>query len=145
MKDKYFSSICYLDTNIFVYMHDSSNKNKQKLSNGLYKHFLSTGRGRISVQIISEWRNVMMKRYFEIVTKEERRTFIKLCEVWNPLIITPRIVFKADELCDKYNLSAYDSIHVQCALEQNCEYFLSEDMQNGLIINGVLTISNPYL
>lgn len=125
-------------------MHDSSNRKKQELSNKLYKHFLNTGRGRISVQVISEWRNVMTKRYNEIVNKEERKKFIKLCEAWNPLSITPLILLKADELCDKYSFSAYDSIHIQCALEQKCEYFVSEDMQNGLIINDTLTIFNPY-
>ena len=42
----------------------------------------------------------------------------------------------------KYNFSPYDSIHIQCALEQDCKYFLSEDMRDGLIINKKLTILN---
>ena len=30
------------------------------------------------------------------------------------------------------------------ALDMNCQYFLSEDMQDGLVINDKLTIVNPF-
>jgi len=123
MKDKYRDTLCYLDTNIFVYMHDSSDLKKKNISDELYRYFMKTKKGRISVQVISEWRNVMIKKYSHIVSNEVRRKFIRYLEVWKPLVTTPDIIFKADNLCDHYSFSAYDSIHVQCALEQNCKYF----------------------
>lgn len=144
MRDKYHDAVCYLDTNIFVYMHDSSDPEKKVTSDGLYKHFMKTKKGRISVQVISEWRNVMVRKYAHIVSSEMRRRFIRYLKVWKPLVTTPDIILRADRLCDLYNFSAYDSIHIQCALEQNCRYFLSEDMQDGLMINDMLTICNPY-
>ena len=144
MNDDISQSVCYLDTNIFVYMHDGNEVEKRSVSNRLYKSFLRTGRGRIAVQVIAEWRNTMVRKFPHFVTKEERRRFMRLLEVWNPLVITPLIIMKAEELCDHYHLSPYDSVHVQCALEQNCRYFLSEDMQDGLIVNNTLTFRNPY-
>jgi predicted nucleic acid-binding protein len=145
MKDEYRNAVCYLDTNIFIYMHDSSDIVKKDISAELYRFFISTGRGRISVQVISEWRNVMIRKYSAMVSNEVRRRFIRYLEIWNPLPITPSVILKADELCEQYRFSAYDSIHIQCALDMNCEYFLSEDMQEGLRISDKLTISNPYI
>ncbi len=144
MKDKFFHSICYLDTNIFVYMHDENEAEKKDISNYLYKLFLQTGNGRISIQVISEWRNIMIKKFSMIVSKEARRNFIRLFEAWEPLVITPELILKSDKLCDHYNFSPYDAIHIQCALEQNCQFFLSEDFQERLIVNNKLTIINPY-
>src|SRR5689334_5821233 len=117
MQDNYFDSICYLDTNIFVYMHDEKEATKQNISNLLYKSFLYNGRGRISVQVISEWRNTMIKKFFHLVSNEVRKSFIHLFQVWNPFVITPALLLKADELGDHYNFSPYDAIHIQCALE----------------------------
>lgn len=144
MHGNYLNSVCYLDTNIFVYMHDEKDVLKQGISNALYKSFLNNGRGRISVQVIAEWRNTMIKKFLHVVDDETRRTFIHLLEAWNPLVIKPALLLKADELGDRYNFSPYDAIHVQCALEQGCHYFLSEDMQDGLVVNKTLTLCNPY-
>ncbi|CAN2044890.1 PIN domain-containing protein [Candidatus Magnetomoraceae bacterium gMMP-1] len=105
MKGEYLDSICYLDTNIFVYMHDENEIEKREISNCLYKLFLQTGKGRIFVQVISEWRNTMIKKFSLVVSKEVRRNFIRLLEAWDPLVITPKLIFKADELCDCYNFS----------------------------------------
>ncbi|GEM_PF-4334646 len=73
MKDEYHNAVCYIDTNIFVYMHDNSNMRKRDISTELYRFFLSTGRGRISVQVISEWRNVMVRKYSDMLSNEVRR------------------------------------------------------------------------
>ena len=63
MNGKYLESICYLDTNIFVYMHDEKETEKRDISTHIYKFLLNNGNGRISVQVISEWRNIMIKKY----------------------------------------------------------------------------------
>jgi predicted nucleic acid-binding protein len=40
--------------------------------------------------------------------------------------------------------SFWDSLIVEAALQSGCSQLLSEDMQNGLMIDS-LTISNPFL
>ncbi len=41
---------------------NASEAEKQRKANELYLHFLTTGLGRISVQVMSEWRNAMVKK-----------------------------------------------------------------------------------
>ena len=70
--------------------------------------------------------------------------FLETLQAWNPLQISPDIILNAERLCDSYAFSPYDAIHIQAALELDCRYFLSEDLQDGLVVQGTLTISNPF-
>ena len=144
MSVDYRNTICYLDTNIFIYLFDAANPQKQRVSKELLLHFHRQHTRRISVQVLSEWRNVMIKKFNHLFDKNVRRQFIRNLAGWKPLKITPQILVEADKLCDRCSLSPYDSIHVQCALNLGCQSFLSEDMQDGVTIDGTLTIYNPY-
>jgi predicted nucleic acid-binding protein len=42
-------------------------------------------------------------------------------------------------------LGWYDSLIVAAALEAGCSALLSEDLQHGRIIDGRLTVRNPFL
>lgn len=50
----------------------------------------------------------------------------------------------ASRLRDSYSLSYWDSLIVAAALEANCVKLYSEDMQHGQIIDGKMTIQNPF-
>jgi len=42
-------------------------------------------------------------------------------------------------------LSSYDCLIIASALEANCKYLFSEDMQHGQIIENTLKIINPFV
>jgi len=138
-------SICYLDTTIFVYLFDTVDQQKYRKARSLVDYYLTSGKGRISVQVLTEWRNVMVKKYSAIVDASFRQHFITAMKAWNPISVTVEMVVGADKLTERYNLSPYDSLHIQAALDAGCSYFLSEDMQNGLVIDNRLTILDPFL
>ena len=48
------------------------------------------------------------------------------------------------ELAERYNLSLYDGMIVAAALTADCDILYSEDMHAGLIIDGRLTVVNPF-
>ena len=145
MRANYREALCYIDTNIWIYLFDKTAPVKQRTSKELLLHLHRTRQGRISVQVIAEWRNTMIKKFGHLIDADFRRRFMRYLGVWKPLSVSPGILINADKLCDRYNFSPYDSIHVQCALELNCQFFLSEDMQDGLVVDDRLTICNPYL
>jgi predicted nucleic acid-binding protein len=45
---------------------------------------------------------------------------------------------------EKYGYSYYDSLIIASALERACQYLLSEDMSDGQVIEGKLTIKNIF-
>lgn len=51
----------------------------------------------------------------------------------------------AVRLADRYQLNFYDAVMIAVALENGASKLYSEDMQHGLVIEGKLTIINPFL
>ena len=47
-------------------------------------------------------------------------------------------------IAERDGLNVYDALIVASALEARCHMVLSEDMQNGRVIDGRLTIRNPF-
>ena len=50
----------------------------------------------------------------------------------------------ASEIRENYNISYYDSMIVSAGLNANATILYSEDMQHDLVVNGSLTIINPF-
>ncbi len=48
-------------------------------------------------------------------------------------------------LLDRYRFSYFDSLILASALTANCQILYSEDLQHGQVIDGRLTIINPFL
>ncbi len=44
----------------------------------------------------------------------------------------------------RHGFSFYDALIVASALEAGCTTLLSEDMQDGLVVEGRLTLRNPF-
>ncbi|NJO83048.1 MAG: PIN domain-containing protein [Blastochloris sp.] len=51
---------------------------------------------------------------------------------------------KASEIRERYSVSYWDSLVLATALIDGCEQLLTEDMQDGFIVDGQLTIINPF-
>ena len=48
-------------------------------------------------------------------------------------------------VAERYGFSIYDSMIVAAALQAGCDILYSEDMQHHQLIEGSLTVINPYL
>lgn len=52
---------------------------------------------------------------------------------------------EAVRIAARYQLQFYDALIIAVALENGATTLYSEDMQHGLVIDGVLTITNPFI
>lgn len=59
--------------------------------------------------------------------------------------LTSEYSLKALNLKSRYQLGWYDSIIVTAALESGCNHLYSEDMNDGLVIEKSLIITNPFM
>ncbi len=55
------------------------------------------------------------------------------------------ILLEASSLRQQFSMSYWDSLIVAATLATNATILYSEDMQHGQVINGRLTIINPFL
>ena len=60
-------------------------------------------------------------------------------------IITPMTIQHAIEIAERYKFSWFDSLIVATALEAGCDTLYTEDLQHRQIIDGRLTVSNPFM
>lgn len=97
----------------------------------------------ISVQVLNE---VLVNcRRKANMSWEEAGDFLDgirdLCET---VSLTPEIHDIGRALGARYQLAVYDAMIVAAALAHGCGQLLSEDMHDGLVIEGALKIENPF-
>jgi len=73
---------------------------------------------------------------------ELARALMAACEV---VSVTPGITDLAMNISERYQLSHWDSLIVAAALAEDCETLYSEDLQDGQVFEGRLTVQNPFV
>ena len=133
MSDKVF-----FDTNVLLYtigQHDARTPTAEAL--------LSRG-GLISVQVLNELASVAHRKlrlsWPEIT--EALGAIRILCP--SPIPITAEMHDAALRLAGQHGFHIYDALIVAAALEGECSILYSEDLQAGQVIDGRLTIHNPF-
>jgi predicted nucleic acid-binding protein len=133
------SDTVFLDSNILIYAALQPDE-RSKAARAL----LIDG-GQISVQVLNEFANVARRKlkrsWPEIMTvlADMRIVFP------NPVPLTAATHDVALVLAARYGFTFYDALIVASALQAGCNTSLSEDMQDGLLVEMRLTIRNPFL
>ena len=96
----------------------------------------------ISAQIIKEFTNVALKHNLKTSIIENKLK--EIMEVAEVIDEHSDCIFNALDIHERYKYSFYDSLVIATALYSNCKVLLSEDMQDGQIIDGKLKIINPF-
>jgi predicted nucleic acid-binding protein len=127
-----------IDTNIAIYAFSESPK--AEISTVL----IESG-PRLSVQLLNEFANVRLNKHH--IPWPEVNESLALIEHLSVSIraIDQAVHNKARQIAQSYKLSFYDSLMISAALLDACEFFFTEDMQHGLVIENTLKILNPFL
>ena len=126
----------FADTNVVLYLLDDGPKADRAE--------VILGQGpRISVQVLNE--SLVNCRRKAGLGWEETAAFLEgvlaLCPV-EDLTVQTHDVGRA--LAERYGFSIYDAMIVASALVAGCTTLWSEDMQDGLMVEGQLRIVNPF-
>ncbi|MDR2192971.1 MAG: PIN domain-containing protein [Treponema sp.] len=137
MTDKIF-----VDSNIWVYMFLQDNEEKYKIAEDCLLEKGANTTFIITYQIINEVSNALLRNeYSEMEIREIIEYMLKICTIQD---FTKEIVLLASSTREAYSFSFWDSIIVGSALFSGCNMLVSEDMQNGLIVNRKLLIKNIF-
>ena len=127
----------FFDSNILLYLAGSDDAKAQQA-----EELVDMG-GFISVQVLNEIANVAQRK----MNLEWVDTHILLDTLRDLLVVKPLTVDVHDTglvVAERYRLSVYDAMIVAAALDAGCATLWSEDMQDGLMIDGRLQILNPF-
>ena len=126
----------FVDTNIAVYAAVGGPNAPRALE------ILS--RATISVQVLNEFVNVCLRKLkYNSATIEQLVAELR-AQVESIEPVTESVHDLARRITFRYKLSFYDSVLLASALLAECEVFYSEDLQDGLVVEGSLTIRNPF-
>jgi predicted nucleic acid-binding protein len=128
----------FLDTNILIYA-----SLPREVRHSIAAAVLAEG-GVISVQVLNEFVHVA-RRKFKRPWVEVRQALSSMADLLHPpLSVTRATHLSALTIAERHGLSFFDALIVASALEAGCTTLLSEDMQSGRVIDGRLTIRNPF-
>lgn len=132
---------CFVDTNVWLYAFIASDESGHKSS--LAREVIEGQDVFISTQVINEvCVNLIKKAGFgEAQISGLIESFY---EEYPVVEIDSTILLAASSLRQKYSFSYWDSLIVASAIESGVEILYSEDLQNGLLVEGRLKIVNPF-
>jgi len=131
---------CFIDTNIWLYALIEG-QNPQK--NGKAKILIAeTPEIVLSTQVINEI-CVNLIRKAEFAELEIRMLIADFHETHLVVEIDRMVQTKASEIRDKHRFSFWDSFVAASALLSGAQVLYSEDMQDGFVLDGKLSIVNP--
>ena len=130
----------FFDTNVLVYCYTETEPNKKSVA----VEFAQSLDAWISTQVLQELSNTLRRKFGKEWT-EVVGTLEEVCQNFEVFTNLPDTLRDAIRIADKYGYSLYDSLILSSALVVGCKIVYSEDMQNGQVIDGRLTIVNPFL
>ena len=127
----------FLDTNIILYAFTDDPRSM------VAETLLSRG-ADLSVQVLNEFTNVARRKLaFDWKQVEQALQAIRLlARTIHPVDLDTHS--GALDLAQRYKLSFYDALILSSALKARCDVLHSEDMQDGLLVEGRLRIENPF-
>lgn len=131
----------FIDSNVIIYAYSNSEKEKQQTARKIVKENYAV----ISTQVLQEISNTLGRKYLldYLSIKETLQECIYSCDE----VHTNRqqTIFKACDIAEHYQFSFYDSLIISASIESDCGILYSEDLQHNQVIDGVLTIINPFI
>jgi predicted nucleic acid-binding protein len=137
------TALVFVDTNVLVYARDPRDSVKQLKARDWIRLLWDGQRGRTSAQVLSEFYEVVTRKFKQAVSRDEAWEELQSYLEWNPQPINTEVLIRAHEIERRHLLSWWDCLVVAAAQVQGCVLLLSEDMQDGADYGGVV-VRSPF-
>lgn len=133
------NGLAFIDSNILLYgLHQGQDAGKSELASQVVLQDTI-----ISTQVISEVLYVSQRK-FKVGDEACNRILATLSGRFEVVPMTLSVLKKALQIRQVYKYTQYDAQIIAAALEAGCERLYTEDMQHGQVIEGRLTLVNPF-
>ena len=131
----------FVDTNVFIYALDKADLKKHDTAQMWKAELWKSRRGRISFQVLQEFYTRTTQKWPTLHL--EVRSAVRNLLQWNPIVLDSEILERAWKIQERFKLSFWDALIVSAAKAASCKYLLTEDLQEGQELDGVLVV-NPF-
>jgi predicted nucleic acid-binding protein len=137
------TALVFVDTNVLVYARDTRDASKHVKAAEWIRMLWNEQRGRTSVQVLSEYYDVITRKFARQVSREDAWDDVQRFLAWNPQSIDEDVLVNARGIEQRHRISWWDSLIVAAARAQGCVLLLTEDLQDGANYSG-LSVRNPF-
>jgi predicted nucleic acid-binding protein len=138
MSDKTF-----VDTNILIYAHDADAQSKHLIAKRVLRELWEDRNGILSPQVLQEFYVNVTRKIAHPIPKESARLVVGAYFIWCS-DMTPAELSAAFRIEDEYRIGFWDALIVASAVSSGATRILSEDLNHGQNISGVV-ITNPFV
>ena len=138
MSDKTF-----IDTNVLIYAHDIDADAKHKIAKGVLQELWSERTGVLSAQVLQEFYVNVTRKIPSPLSKDLARLVVSSYAIWC-LETTPTEILAAFRIEDESRIGFWDALIVSSAAKLGATRILSEDLNAGQRIAGILVV-NPFV
>lgn len=133
----------FVDTNILVYAHDTSEKEKQRVAKQLVDELWESKRGALSTQVLQEFYVVTTGKFEPPMSRKEARELVSNYGEWKLVRIDLLLIVNASKLEEKHQLSFWDALIIEAARRSGATRLFTEDIPSSLSIEGI-AMENPF-
>ena len=138
------SAESFLDTNLFIYQLELCDDRKSAIADASIREGVATGNACISYQVVQECLNFVLRKAEVPLEVSGARAYLD--HVLTPLLRvsdSPHLYHRGLDIQDRYHFGFCDSLIIAAALDADCTGLLTEDLQDGQVIE-TLTLTNPF-
>ncbi len=133
----------FFDTNVLVYLFDADTPDKRKKARALFHRHTETGDILLSTQVLQEFYVTVTRKLARpldaAVASQTVSSFAEL-----PIVqIDSELIVSAIHRSRNSQLSFWDALIVQAAIEGHASTLYSEDLQDRQVLDG-LRVVNPF-
>jgi predicted nucleic acid-binding protein len=132
----------FVDTNVLIYALDPADPLKRRVSADLLRQTIKSHTLTLSPQSLNECYRMLSDRR-RLMPVDQAHAYIKTLAPWAIAPLDAATTERAWAVQDTAKLRWWDSLMVAAALRADCRLFISEDLQDGLVVDG-MRIANPF-
>jgi predicted nucleic acid-binding protein len=129
----------FIDSNVLIYGFSGREPEKQRIARAL-----SEAEGAwVSTQVLSEVGNVLIRK-FSFAPGDARARVASISTACDVLSVTPALVLDAFRIVERYRVGLFDAQIIAAALACGAQRLYTEDLHDGLVIDG-MKITSPFM
>ena len=133
----------FVDTNVLIYAHDVDAGTKYRIANSLLRQLWENRTGVLSGQVLQEFYANITHKISKPISRAKARMVVDEYSRWC-LETTPHEIAAAFRIEDDARIGFWDALIIASALKRGATRILSEDLNAGQRISGIV-IENPFV
>ncbi len=133
----------FVDTNVLVYAYDADAGKKHEIARDLVARLWRSREGTLSTQVLQEFYVTVTRKLLTPLDPTTARRVVATYQGWPLMTIDVMCILDAIEISERNQLSFWEGLIVAAARQAGAERVMTEDLQSGRPIEG-LVIESPF-